>query len=148
MQLKDRYKRPVGESHLSEANESANGSGNVLDFIEAFSAAWRSGEHERVLAFLHPAVVFVSPTGDVQLRGADAAATSYVDFVRQATIDRYAEQPPTVHFFGEAAMASYAWEMTWSLQGDVYTDSGRDQLLLVRGGAHGWTVAWRSLWPL
>ena len=49
--------------------------------------------------------------------------------------------------WGDAAMVSYRFDITYTMEGKEHADAGRDLFLLVRVG-DGWQAAWRTLLPV
>jgi len=79
-------------------------------------------------------------------KGEEACIKSYEDFVRQAEIRECTLSEPTVDVFGDAAVATYAWQMTYALDGREYKESGHDLFVLTKRQGR-WQAAWRMLLP-
>ena len=71
---------------------------------------------------------------------------SYVDFVRQAVIKKCELSDPVIDQSGDTAIATYAWEMTYELEGREYHESGHDLFVLARVEGR-WQAIWRAMFP-
>ena len=52
----------------------------------------------------------------------------------------------STEIWGDAAIASYRFEISWVMEGETHRESGRDVFLLVRTGDR-WQAAWRMMLP-
>jgi len=77
-------------------------------------------------------------------KGRAAAVQSYVDFTTHAEVKAFAAEDPTIDVVGDAAIAHYAWQMTYVLSGQEYTEQGHDLFVFSRIN-ECWLVAWRAL---
>ena len=77
-------------------------------------------------------------------KGRQFAVQSYKDFVAQAEIKTFETEVPSVDISGDSAIATYAWQMTYSLAGQEYTEQGHDLFVFSRRSGH-WLVIWRTL---
>jgi uncharacterized protein (TIGR02246 family) len=78
--------------------------------------------------------------------GREACIASYVEFVEQATLEDVKLGDPSIHVWGDTAVATSSWHMTYDLDGTRHTESGHESFALVRTD-RGWEIVWRSIVP-
>lgn len=79
-------------------------------------------------------------------RGREACIKSYQDFVEQAIVEDTTLGKPSIEVWGDTAVATSAWHMTYDLDGQRHTESGHESFVLVRTDS-GWEIVWRSIIP-
>jgi hypothetical protein len=78
--------------------------------------------------------------------GKAACAKSYQDFLNQAKIRNCKLAEPLIDVAGDTAVAACAWEMTYELNGQTYSESGHDLFVFNRDQGK-WLAVWRTLLP-
>lgn len=86
----------------------------------------------------------VLPDFQQRVQGRDACVASYVDFCSQAAISGLTLGEISVDVFGDTAVASYGYEISYELGGERFNDKGRDIFVFVRGN-DGWQSVWRTM---
>ncbi|HMD97060.1 MAG TPA: nuclear transport factor 2 family protein [Terriglobia bacterium] len=108
------------------------------------SAAWRQGRLEEVAEYFHDDMVIRGPELQEMGRGREVCVGSYKDFISQATAQELKESDAEIDVWGNAAVASYAWEMHYEMGGASYHESGRDLFVFKRDGGK-WLAVWRAV---
>jgi hypothetical protein len=112
--------------------------------------AWLKGRSQDIPRALDPClaedVVVWGPDFREVARGKDACVKSYVEFVTQAVVKHCTLSEPDIHRVGGTAVASYSWEMTYTLNVQEYRESGHDVFVLDRSEGQ-WRVIWRMIVP-
>jgi ketosteroid isomerase-like protein len=116
----------------------------IRKVIATIEAAWRHKEFGGLEACFHEDVVIVGPGYVEYGRGRDTCAQSYREFATNAEILDYSESGHVLRVWGNVAVYTYAWQMTYRREGGQTTDSGTDQLVLEQTSA-GWQVVWRYM---
>lgn len=122
----------------------------VRGVLRRLTEAWLTHPAEDIPARMeglwHPdAVIVVVAAGAAEMaRGAEACTRSYQDFVQQATVEDSRLSEPSVEVWGDTAVATGAWEMTYLLDGARATESGHETFVLVRTNG-AWMIAWRAI---
>jgi len=123
---------------------------DVRAVIRRITAAWLEGPASEIVARVTPCfdanAVVCGADFKVVVRGAAACAKSYEDFVRMATVREFTAPDFEVHVAGGTATAACPWTMTYTLNGETYTERGHDLLVLRRDGSD-WRVMWRAMLP-
>jgi hypothetical protein len=123
---------------------------SVRSVIQRINAAWLEGPPGEIVERVSPCfdedVVMHDGSFKAIARGRDALAKSFEDFVRMATVRAFDAPAPDIHVSGDAATAVCPWTMTYTLNGETYTETGHDLLVFRRAGAD-WRVMWRAMVP-
>ena len=78
--------------------------------------------------------------------GREACIGSYMDFVRQAKVSAWSLSDPEVDLFGDTAIATYKWEITYDRNGAEHHETGHD-LFLFQRSENRWRAVWRAMQP-
>jgi hypothetical protein len=118
----------------------------VARVLSRITAAWTERRFEDLRDCFDENVVFVSPDLTRRVEGRQACIASYLDFVSQAQVDAYHEDPPTIDIWNNTAVAAYRWTMRWSMGGESHDGSGHDIFAFARRDGK-WRAVWRLLLP-
>jgi len=91
-------------------------------------------------------VIFVMPDFQGRVVGRDRCTKSYQDFVDQGRVFDLKQSDPAIDVFGNSAVASYRFEISYEINGQLVEEAGRDLFVLVRDG-ETWKAIWRTLLP-
>ena len=118
--------------------------------LNQINDAWLKGRPEDLPAVLdrcfHDDIVIKGPGFQAMGRGKDACVKSYADFMRQAGVRSCKLSEPEIDRFGDTAIATYSWEMTYEVAGQESHESGHDLFVLTRFQGR-WQAIWRALLP-
>ncbi len=119
--------------------------------VEAINAAWTANSAAELPVALGNAfredMVIVAPGFVQRLEGRDACVRSYVDFVDRAEIHDFDVADAAVDVLGDTAVATYRYDIAFTLEGERYDEAGRDLFVFARDGDR-WRAAWRTMLPL
>jgi hypothetical protein len=114
----------------------------VLDFVKALNKAWaKDANVERLKEYFHPDMVAITATDREVLEGRDACLASWRQFVQATKIHRWDELQPKVRLFGDTAVVTYYFDMSFDMDGNTIDLAGRDMYVLVRENGRWWAVA-------
>jgi uncharacterized protein (TIGR02246 family) len=116
----------------------------IRHIIQEINTAWRSGHTTDLNRYFHADMVIVGPGYQEFGRGREACVRSYEDFIRSAVIHECTESEPAIHVWGDTAVASYSWKMTYEQKGTVSREHGHDQVVFTRE-PDGWKAVWRMV---
>ena len=119
----------------------------VWQVIQAINDAWLKGHAEDLIDYFHDDMVIVTPDGKEQGRGKVVCIESYKGFSSMAIIKMFKDRDPAILVYGDTAIASYTYEMTYEMNNESFNDIGRDMYVLNREGGK-WLVVWRTIFPL
>ncbi|WP_374514916.1 DUF4440 domain-containing protein [Niveibacterium sp.] len=113
----------------------------VWDTVAALNAAWTFGDPDELSAYFHPRMVAITPVDRWRRLGAEQCIAGWKGFREAAQIHRFDVTEPVVDVFGDAAVVSYYYDMSFDMGGQTIDTGGRDLFFLVREGARWWVVA-------
>lgn len=108
--------------------------------------AWTGDRPEDVSDLFHPDAVVVSRDGRVVVRGRDAIVASFVEYCEQARTHSFEELDHDVRIFGDTAVLTYGFAVSYEIEGARYDERGREILVFAREGGR-WAVVWRMQVP-
>ncbi len=118
--------------------------------VNRINDAWLKGRPEDIPPTLAECfeedMTIKGPNFQEAARGKQAAIEGYVDFARRAEMRQCHLAEPAIEVYGDTAVATYFWQMTYLLDGREYEESGHDLFVLIRSGG-GWRAVWRLLLP-
>jgi uncharacterized protein (TIGR02246 family) len=121
----------------------------VRQVIVRLNDAWSNGRPEDIAKAMeglwHEDAVILAGAQEMA-RGREACVKSYRDFVEQAALEETRLGDPSIDVWGDTAVATSAWHMTYDLDGQPHRESGHETFVLVRTG-RGWEIVWRSIVP-
>jgi hypothetical protein len=96
----------------------------------------------------HPDMVITGADLAPRAVGREACLASYADFLAHATVVAYHEAAHAASIYGDTAVGSFRWEMSWDGQGQsrATTERGRDLWVFHRSGG-AWQAVFRSMLP-
>jgi uncharacterized protein (TIGR02246 family) len=113
--------------------------------LRKLSAAWQNRRYEELANLLDEQIIMVLPAFSGRLEGREAVVDSYREFMENATVSDYQEDLPTIDVWGDTAIASYHWEMTWVGAGKIEHGAGYDAFVFSRNGDGSWRAVWRTM---
>jgi ketosteroid isomerase-like protein len=119
-----------------------NEADTLRDVLAAINAAWTSADISGLGALFHSDMVIVGPGYQQFAVGRDACIESYREFSSNASVLAYEASEATVHVWGDTAVCSYTWSMTWQRAEDPVSDVGTDQFVFARVGGQ-WLAVYR-----
>ena len=108
--------------------------------------AWREGRYGDIGPLVHESVTVIPPGFRNRVEGRAPYVESYREFGANAKVEAYSLSPPTIEIWGDTAVATSRYEMTWDRDGRGHSESGHDVLVLSKRHDR-WCVVWRTLIP-
>jgi uncharacterized protein (TIGR02246 family) len=116
----------------------------IRELIKRLNDAWVKGQPGQLASFFREDIVMVHPDFAQRTEGRDACVASYEDFCKQAAILDFNLLEPIIDVFGDTAVASYAYEISYEMGGERFKDSGRDLFVFIRQDDR-WQAVWRTM---
>lgn len=110
--------------------------------LERIDDAWTIGRTDPLRVLFHADMLIVGPGYQRFAVGREACVESYREFSANAKVLAYQPSQPDIRVWGDTAVASFAWSMTWQRTGDPVSDSGTDQFVFGRFGQN-WLAVYR-----
>jgi Domain of unknown function (DUF4440) len=118
----------------------------VQQIMREISSAWRSDRVGDLDNYFDEDIVIKGPGMRELGRGKKACMESYADFLRQAKIKDYEESDLVIDLWENMAIATYAWKMSYELEGKEYKESGHDTFAFTQTNGK-WIAVWRLMLP-
>jgi hypothetical protein len=128
---------------LHRTNEEARS--ELRATLRKLSSAWQNRRYDELASLLDENIIMVLPAFSGRLEGREAVVNSYREFMETATVSDYQEDLPTIDVWGDTAIASYYWEMTWLGAGKIEQAAGYDAFVFSRNGDGLWHAVWRTM---
>lgn len=118
----------------------------ILGLVGLINDAWRNRRTGALRELFHESMTIVPPGLTEPVEGREACIKSYDDFLGVADVEEYWEASPTVETWGDTAVATFGWEMAWTMHGRSQNESGHDVFVFTRQDGRWWAV-WRTILP-
>jgi uncharacterized protein (TIGR02246 family) len=116
----------------------------IRELITRLNETWMKGQPGGLASFFREDIVIVPPGFAQRTEGRDACVASYEEFCSQAAILDLKLAEPMIDVFGDTAVATYAFEITYEMGGERFKDSGRDLFVFIRQNDL-WQAVWRTM---
>ena len=136
--------RPVVRVRRARRRRTGDDRDMVADALRRINDAWVSASAADMRDDLDERVVMVQPAFRGRVEGREAAIESYREFTESAVIHGYAESELRIDAFGEAAVATYRYDIDWEMDGERHVEAGHD-LFVFRAHGGRWVAVWRTL---
>jgi ketosteroid isomerase-like protein len=103
----------------------------ISRIVRDLNDAWVEGRPEDLDRFFHEHMVIVAPGLQERLEGREDCMGSYRDFCSRATMRGFRIMDPAIDVFGETAIATYSYEISYELDGEGFDETGRDVFVFV-----------------
>lgn len=108
--------------------------------VRAMNDAWTRGNPDDLKNFFHRDMVAVAPNVRHRLDGGPACIEGWKRFCDAARIHRWEEVDPVVRVYGDAAVVSYYFRMSFDMGGPNIETGGRDLFFFVKENGRWWAV--------
>jgi ketosteroid isomerase-like protein len=112
--------------------------------ISKINQAWLTSNFEELRGYFHDDVVTRGPSLESLGKGIDPCVKSFEDFLRAAKVDDFKESDVQVDLFGSSAIATFAWEIKYEMNGQNYHEAGHDVFVFTRDDGQ-WRAVWRAV---
>jgi hypothetical protein len=117
----------------------------IRSVLTRIDAAWREKKFDGLEECFDDGAVIVGPNHAEYAVGGKACAESYREFARNAAVLDYSEHEHKLRAWPDTAVYTFAWQMRYERDNGPHRESGTDQLVLGRCGAH-WRVLFRYIY--
>lgn len=113
----------------------------VSRVLNTINDAWLQRRPQDLRDLLHGQMIMVYPGFAGREEGKAAVIAGFEDFSTNARALRFEESDRQVDVVGDAAVASFSFELTYEREGQTYRCIGRDLWVFQR-----WQGAWLAVW--
>jgi uncharacterized protein (TIGR02246 family) len=126
------------------SSEASTHRQEIREVVEQLNDAWVKGSPEKLATFFREDIAMVHPDFVQRTEGREACIASYVDFCSQAKVNDFKLGETSIDVFGDTAVATYSYEISYEMGGERFTDSGRDLFVFIRENDR-WQAVWRTM---
>lgn len=113
----------------------------IWQTVRAMNDAWTRGNPDDLARYFHRDMVAICATERLRLVGAEACIAGWKRFAETTKIHRWEEREPLIQVYGDAAVVSYYFDMSFDMNGQRIELGGRDMFFFVRESGRWWAVA-------
>ncbi len=112
----------------------------VWETLRALNDAWTKGDPADLNRYFHENMVAITATDRERLQGRDACVQGWSNFARAATIHHWKELSPRIDIYGDTAVVTYYFDMSFTMGGQTINLGGRDMFVFAKEKG-----AWRAV---
>lgn len=113
----------------------------IWQTVRAMNDAWTHGDPDDLAQFFHRDMVAICPTERLRTAGGPACIAGWKQFARTTKIHRWEEREPLIQVYGDAAVVTYYFDMSFDINGQRIDMGGRDMFFFVKENGRWWAVA-------
>jgi len=116
----------------------------VRQALDAINQAWRDQRFDDLSTLFDEDIVMRGPGLKEYGRGRQPVVQSYVQFMAQSKVIEYRESNHAIDLWGDTAVATYDWAMTYEQKGETKSEKGQDMFVFARTGGR-WLAVLRLI---
>ena len=113
----------------------------MLNTLHELNDCWTKGDGSGLVNYFHEDMVAVVPTTRERLVGRDACIAGWMGFAKMAKIHFWNETDHQVKLYGNTAIVTYYYNMSFDIGGITINTGGRDMFVFVEQNGKWWAVA-------
>jgi ketosteroid isomerase-like protein len=116
----------------------------VWDTVQEMNRCWTSDEDndlDGLNEYFHETMVAITPSDKHRIEGKSACVAGWQDFARKSKIHSWKELDPDVQAYGNTAVVTYYYDMSFDMGGQTINTWGRDMMTLIKENGKWWLVA-------
>ncbi len=113
----------------------------VWQTLRALNDAWTKGKPDDLKNYFHKDMVAITATDRERLEGREACFNSWNNFAKAAKIHHWKEVEPRIQIYGNTAVVTYYFDMSFNMGGQTIDLGGRDMFVFVKEGGKWLAVA-------
>ena len=116
----------------------------IWSTIQKMNKCWTCGdpsELEKLLDYFHEEMVAITATDKYRLEGKEACFNGWKGFAENTKIHFWKESDPKIQIYGDAAVVTYYFDMSFDMAGQTINMGGRDMFTLIKENGKWLVVA-------
>jgi ketosteroid isomerase-like protein len=113
----------------------------VWETLRELNDTWTKGNPEDLINYFHVDMVAITPTDRKRREGREACVADWVEFAKTAKIHGWKEMDPRIQIYGNVAVVTYYFDISFEKNGQTTSFGGRDMFIFVKEGGRWWAVA-------
>jgi hypothetical protein len=104
----------------------------VWKTVRDLNDAWTKGNPDDLKKYFHEEMVAITPTDIKRREGREACIQDWKEFSKVAKIHKWKESDPKIQIYGQTAIVTYYFELSFEREGRVIDFGGRDMYVFVK----------------
>ncbi len=113
----------------------------VWQTLRALNDAWTKGNPADLVNYFHEHMVAITGTDRERIVGREACVNGWSAFANAAEIHSWKEINPKIQIYGNTAVVTYYFDMSFNMGGQEIEMGGRDMFVFVKEGGKWLAVA-------
>jgi ketosteroid isomerase-like protein len=113
----------------------------VWKTLRELNDCWTKDDGAGLVNYFHKDIVAITATERERLMGRDACVAGWMGFAKAANIHYWKEIDPQITLFGDTAIVTYYFDMSFDMGGQTIKMGGRDMFVFVKENGQWWAVA-------
>lgn len=113
----------------------------IWETVRKLNDSWTKGNGKELINYFHKNMVAVTPTDRNRLEGQAACVASWSGFASAAKIHYWEEIDPKIELYGNTAVITYYFDMSFDMGGQTTKMGGRDMLVFIKEGGKWLAIA-------
>ena len=113
----------------------------IWETVRAMNDAWTKGNPDDLVEFFHRDMVAITPSDRMRREGRAACVAGWKGFAEASRIGAWKEVEPIIYVYGNSAVISYYFDISFEIGGKSIKTSGRDMFFFVKENGKWWAVA-------
>jgi ketosteroid isomerase-like protein len=109
--------------------------------LKDLNNTWIKGNPDELKNYFHTDMVAITPTDKKRREGREACMADWTEFSRTAKIHSWKEIDPKIQIYGNTAVVTYYFEISFERGGQNIDFGGRDMYVFVMEGNRWWAIA-------
>jgi len=117
---------------------------DIRQMLNRINQAWIEGRWNDLADCFHEDMIIAQPGRGQAGKGKQACVDSFRSFVDRAVVRGFEESDHQIDIWGETAVASYRFDVTYEMNGQDHRDSGIDVYVFIQQYGR-WLAVWRTI---
>ena len=113
----------------------------IWQTIQEMNHCWTSGDPSNLKNYFHENMVAISPADSLRLDGREDCVAAWTSFSKDANIHYWKVFDKKIQVYGNVAIVTYYYDMSFDIGDQTINTAGRDMLTLVNENGKWWIVA-------
>jgi uncharacterized protein (TIGR02246 family) len=113
----------------------------IWETLRGLNDAWTKGDGKGLTNFFHKNMTAITPTDRNRREGREDCVSGWVGFLSKAKVHRWEEIDHKIQVYGDSAVVTYYFYMSFEMAGQMIEMGGRDMFVFVKEDGRWWAVA-------
>ena len=113
----------------------------VWHTLRQLNDCWTQSDGKELVHYFHENIVAITPSDRLRREGRAACVAGWTAFAAYAKIHHWREIDPKIQVYGNTAVVTYYFDMSFDMGGQTIQMGGRDMFTFVKENGQWWAVA-------